>query len=160
MLDAQIEENRGKLNRIVRALEEGVPASGYLSRIRELEAECQELLRKKEETETIAMELDNVVDVADAVKVFARDFIDSFDYKPVYEQRDLVRRTVSRIIFDHPNRTIRLYLRKIPLATEKLRRLIGEDQRPTKSKTASEIQMPFRKAEVAGTGLEPATFGL
>jgi hypothetical protein len=130
----------------------------FLGRIRELEAEHKFLLEQRREMLDLAARMSDVEDLEDAVSSLARRFLTSFKELPLYEKRELVRRCVSRIIVDHPNLVVKCYIRKIPLASDDLVRLL---QQGTKSKTApGGDQMPFRKAEVAGTGLEPATFGL
>jgi hypothetical protein len=72
------------------------------------------------------------------------------------EKRWLLKRFVSSLVMNGDKREVICEIRTIPIVDDQVG---GIYERLEKTKTAT-VKPPFRKVGVAGTGLEPATFGL
>ena len=87
------------------------------------------------------------------------EFIIGFEEKitavPIFERKELVKKIISRIVVDRENGVVRCYVRRVPAVTPEIQNLYSQiEKNETPHKEA------FRNIAVAGTGLEPATFGL
>ncbi|MEO8168056.1 MAG: hypothetical protein ABI623_07410 [bacterium] len=102
-------------------------------------------------------ERDSNHELARLAQQFLRDIDSGFEDFTIEEKREMIRKCVAQLIVDRESNTVKCYVRKIPLLTPSIQSIYADVE---KSKKATLLKSPFRNIEVAGTGLEPATFGL
>ena len=128
-----------------------------MKRIQELDSLRDKLQTRKKELHEKQARRAEVSELEQIVQNYIGSWGTEFDKMPVESKRWMLRKIVTAITVDKKEGKAHLTLRLIPTVGE----AIGEVyQKMEKTKTAPGIQMPFRRTIVAGTGLEPATFGL
>jgi len=144
-------ETRIKL--ITKAIEDGVPFAMVSTRVRELEEERAVAAQEHQHALDQADIQYSVKDVSSSIQDFSATFRESFERAALHEKRDLLRRTVGRIVVQGDQRLIECYVRKLPLAGGEAERLLGQFEETI---MAPRVEVPVRNAYVPGTGLEPA----
>ena len=147
-----------KQNRIIKAIEEGAPTNTFNNRLMMLEKERKKLLQAREEMEKKKEVVLEVEDTARLVNEFCLHFDEHFEAATLAQKKELVRRYLKGIEVDHNTRSVQCFVWKLPLIGPILEQQISV--RVEKQTATSEKKSPFINARVAGTGLEPVTFGL
>jgi hypothetical protein len=140
-------ETRIKL--ITKAIEDGVPFAMVSTRVRELEEERAVAAQEHQHALDQADIQYSVKDVSSSIQDFSATFRESFERAALHEKRDLLRRTVGRIVVQGDQRLIECYVRKLPLAGGEAERLLGQFEETI---MAPRVEVPVRNAYVPGTG--------
>ncbi|MCC6397636.1 MAG: recombinase zinc beta ribbon domain-containing protein [Bacteroidetes bacterium] len=156
-LDAAIVENERKASNLTRALEEGADIVSLVARLKEVEAEGVRLKAEKQELVGRIASGRSLNDATTDVRDFIQDFENRFNSADVIEKRELLKKWIAWIEIDPVNKVAECVVRKLPSLNPAL---IELSQNVEENEKATLSESPFRRIEVAGTGLEPATFGL
>ena len=156
-IELSIEQNEEKQNRIVKAIEEGATTNIFTNRLAVLENERKQLLRARDERGKEKEVMLEAEDASVMVNDFCLRFDEFFEAASLAQKKELVRRCVKVVEVDHETRTVRCSVWKLPLIGQILE---GQHPERVKKQTATSEKSPFINASVAGTGLEPVTFGL
>ncbi len=155
-LSTAISECEKKTGHLTLALEQGGGIVSIIDRLKELANEKEHLSKQLMELKTTSKNHQN-----ENLEGLVTDFVSAFESRflqgGVTEKRELLRKCIVRVEIDPENREVECIVRKLPLVIPALAEL---QERIAKSETATRLESPFRRVGVAGTGLEPATFGL
>ncbi len=137
-----------KLWNISTAIEEGAPVAMFRHRIDALQRERDLALEGLQESKLLSKKLKELPEISQAIRRFSISFRKVFEQAPVYEKRDMLRRSVWRIEVDGDAKVVRSYIRRLPLATPGAEAIVGGIE---KTEIAVKNRLPFRNENVPGT---------
>ena len=98
----------------------------------------------------------NPVHIRQEIEEFTQGFESRFQRAPDHEKKALLKKCVNQVIIDLEKQVARCYVRVLPAVHPHIEALYEG----LKMQTAPRLEAPVCNVGVAGTGLEPATFGL
>jgi DNA invertase Pin-like site-specific DNA recombinase len=156
-LDVAISESEKRTKNLTLALEQGAEIAALVARLRELEVEESKLKAMREELLGRITKGHFLANAMIQVQDFIQNFESRFEAAGVVEKRELLKKWIAWIEINPEKRVAECVVRKIPSISPALSEL---SHRVEQNEKATLLESPFRRVEVAGTGLEPATFGL
>ena len=154
-IDRSILILEGSARNLADAIGEHGASPTLMSQLQKVELEVEDLRRQKERIEKMKQDKGLIDEVGSRVADFILNFEQRIARVPIHEKKELIRRIVSKIEVDRDANVVRCYVRKVPAVSpeiEEMYRRAENEQRLQKRRCAT--------SGVAGTGLEPATFGL
>ena len=145
-IEKVIGETDLQIGNLVDAIAKGVNVDTVLERIRELEAQKSRLQAQRQELRSFAPDGDGVKQLTESILSELRHFENVFDQASILEKKSWIRRFVPKITVDRSKNQVICQIMKIPM--------VSHSMMTTLLPSESSIKC------VAGTGLEPATFGL
>ena len=141
------------LKNITRAIETGAPLSMFSERINELMIEKSKVLHQCQQASITVTEESDIESVSHAIVEFCSSFRWGFEHSSLSEKKELLRRSIWRIVVDGGARIAECYVRRFPIVVGLPERMIWELE---KHATATDLRLPLCNEKVPGTGLEPA----
>jgi len=130
-LEAQIREFESKLDNIRKAIEEGAPYRVFQARTEELENEGNRLAALENENRQKLSQTVSIESSAEGLRQFTLNFEEKIALSSIPEKRDVIRKCVDRIYVDNDQKTVRFFLRKIPIANREVTDLYAEGGKQT-----------------------------
>ncbi|MBI5472616.1 MAG: recombinase zinc beta ribbon domain-containing protein [Ignavibacteriae bacterium] len=145
-IEIAINDTDIQIRNLVDAIAKGVNVDTVLTRVQELEVQKSRLQAQRQGLRSLAPDGDGVTQLTDSILAELLHFEQVFDQANTFEKKSWIRRFVPRITVDRSKNQIVCQIMKIPMVSHSLMTTLLPSE--------SSINV------VAGTGLEPATFGL
>ena len=154
-IDRAILIQEASARNLAEAISEHGASPTLMRQLQAVEREIENLNRQKERIEKVKQDKGLIDEVGSRVADFILNFEEKIARAPLHEKKELIRRIVSKIEVDRDKNVVRCYVRKVPAVSPEIEEMYQ------RAENAQRLQKRrCAKSLVAGTGLEPATFGL
>ncbi len=145
-IEKALANNKIQMDNLIDAISNGIKVDTVLEKVKQLEAERDRLLREKDNSKENNIQKDDIKVLATRITQEVHNFERVFESASLIEKKHWIRQFVLGIRVDRENNRALCYIMKIPMV----------------SHPAMTAFIPSESSimVVAGTGLEPVTFGL
>ena len=121
----------------------------FSERINELMIEKSKVLHQCQQASITVTEESDIESVSHAIVEFCSSFRWGFEHSSLSEKKELLRRSIWRIVVDGGARIAECYVRRFPIVVGLPERMIWELE---KHATATDLRLPLCNEKVPGTG--------